>query len=69
MPDGSVFDERVRVRTNDRTEAAGTAGRSGTIAGMSREPDVPTGQVTAYAVAMDDDERVWMVEPEDLDPA
>jgi len=38
--------------------------------GMSREPDVPTGQIVAYAVAMDeDDELVRMVEPEDLAPA
>jgi hypothetical protein len=63
------FDDRVTVRVNERTRAMGTARRSGTIAGMSREPDVPTGEIVAYAVAMDDDERVWMVEPEDLDPA
>jgi hypothetical protein len=30
---------------------------------------VPTGQVVAYAVAMDDDERGWMIAPEDLDRA
>ena len=69
MPDSFAVDERVRDRDNERTQAAGTAGRSGTIAGMSRETDEPTGPVEAYAVAMDDDERVWMVEPEDLDPA
>jgi hypothetical protein len=69
VPDSFTFDDRVSVRQNERTRAAGTAGRSGTIAGMSREPDEPTGRVVAYAVAMDDDERVWMVEPGDLDPA
>jgi hypothetical protein len=69
VTDGFAVDDRVRVRANGRTQAAGTAGRSGKIAGMSREPDVPGGQVVAYAVAMDDDERVWMVEPEDLDSA
>jgi hypothetical protein len=69
VTDGFAFDDRVRVRANERTEAAGAAGRSGKIAGMSREPDVPGDQVVAYAVAMDDDERVWMVEPWDLDSA
>jgi hypothetical protein len=69
MPDGFTFDDRVSVRQNERTRAAGTAARSGTIAGVSREPDVPTGQVVAYAVVMEDDGRVWMVEPGDLDPA
>ena len=63
------FDDHVRVRDNERTRIAGTAGRSGTVAGMSREPDVPTGQVVAYAVMMDDDDRTWMVEPDDLDLA
>ena len=69
MPDNLAFDDRVRVRDNERTKAAGTAGRSGTIGGVSRVPDVPTGKVVAYGVVMDDDGRAWMVEPEDLDPA
>jgi len=69
MPDRFAFDDRVRVRDNERTRLAHTTGRSGTIAGMSREPDIPAGEVVSYAVAMDDDERVWMIEPEDLDPA
>jgi len=69
VPESFAFDDRVTVRVNDRTEAAGTAGRFGTVAGISRERDLPTGQVVAYAVAMDDDGRVWMVEPQDLGPA
>ena len=34
---------------------------------MSREPDVPSGEVVGYAVTMDDDERTWMVDAGDLD--
>jgi hypothetical protein len=48
----------------------GIVGWHGTVAGMSRESDMPTGQVVAYAVAMDEDgELVWMIDPQDLEPA
>ncbi len=59
----------MRVRESDRTRAMGVVGWHGTIAGMSREPDVPTGRIVAYAVATDGDGRVWMIDPEDLEPA
>jgi hypothetical protein len=61
------FGDRVKVRDNEQTQALGTAGRSGEVAGMSREPDVPSGEVVGYAVTMDDDERTWMVDAGDLD--
>ncbi len=66
---GFAEDDRVIVRESERTAQEGTAGRRGRIAGTSREPDVPTGEVVAYAVAMDDDGRVWMVDPDDVLPA
>ena len=60
----------MSVIDSERTRSAGTAGWHGRVAGMSREPDVPTGRIVAYAVAMDEDEGlVSMVEPEDLAPA
>ena len=68
VPHDFSFGARVVVRVNGRTRQAGTAGRVGTVAGLSREPDVAMATVVGYAVAMEDDERVWMVEPEDLDP-
>lgn len=37
--------------------------------GKSHEDDDPDGEVLAYAVAMDeDDEVVWMVEADELEP-
>ena len=57
------------VRESDRTRAMGVVGWHGTIAGMSREPDAPMGRIVGYAVAMDGDGRVWMIDPEGLEPA
>jgi hypothetical protein len=57
MTNAFSFGDRVKIRTNEQTRELGTAGRSGEICGMSREPDVPSGEVVAYAVTMDD-ERV-----------
>jgi hypothetical protein len=63
-----AFDDRVKVCESERTRTLGTAGWHGTVVGISREPDVPSGRIVAYAVAMDEDgEKVWMVEPEDLE--
>ena len=38
------LDDRVSVIDSERTRSAGTAGWHGRVAGMSRKPDVPTGQ-------------------------
>jgi len=61
------IDQSVVVSATDRTRANGTAGWHGKVVGQSYENDDPSGHVLAYAVAMnEDDERVWMVEPDDL---
>jgi hypothetical protein len=66
----ALFDleQRVVVQVNARTETAGTAGWHGRVVGKSYENDDPSGPVLAYAVAIDEDgERVWMIDPEDLE--
>ena len=64
-----TFSDRVRVRESERTRVLGVVGWHGTIAGMSREPDLPTGRIVGYAVAMDEDnDLVRMIDPEDLEP-
>jgi hypothetical protein len=61
------FDDRVIVRLTDRTRANGTAGWHGKVVGKSYEGDDPSRRVLSYRVAMDeDDQNVWMVEPDDL---
>jgi hypothetical protein len=61
------IDQRVVVSATGRTRANGTAGWHGNVVGKSYENDDPSSDVLVYAVAMDeDDERVWMVEPDDL---
>ena len=61
------FGERVAVRRTIRTTAHGTAGMSGSIAGLSRENDVS--EVLSYAVFLDERQRVHMIDPGDLEPA
>jgi hypothetical protein len=61
------IDQRVVVAATDRKRADGTGGWHGKVVGKSYQNDDRSGHVLAYAVAMDeDDERVWMVEPDDL---
>lgn len=60
------FGQRVRVAKHRAgiPEVDPIAGRLGTVAGISR--DESTGRVVGYAIMIDDLERVWMVEPNDL---
>jgi len=69
MTSGSFeFEDRVVVGRSARTRSNGTAGWHGTIVGESYENDDPRGRILSYAVAMEEDEeRVWMVEPEDIE--
>lgn len=61
-----AFDERVTVLCTERTVARGIAGLIGYVVGKSRESD--HADVLNYAVLVDDRERVYMVEPDDLEP-
>jgi len=59
------FGERVAVRRTVRTCAAGTAGLTGYVAGASR--DYYESEVLSYAVFLHDRQRVFMIEPGDLE--
>jgi hypothetical protein len=59
------FGERVAVRRTVRTCAAGTAGLTGYVAGASR--DYYKSEVLSYAVFLHDRQRVFMIEPGDLE--
>jgi hypothetical protein len=59
------FGDRVAVRRTARTRAARTAGLTGNVAGISREDS--ESEVLSYAVFLDDHQRVFMIEPGDLE--
>jgi hypothetical protein len=61
-----AFDDRVTVLRTERTVARGIAGLTGYVAGKSRESD--DADVLSYAVFLDDHERTYMIEPDDLEP-
>jgi hypothetical protein len=61
------FGERVVVRRTDRSVADGTAELAGYVAGVSREND--QSEVLGYAVFLDERQRVFMIDPADLERA
>jgi hypothetical protein len=62
-----AFDDRVTVLRTERMVARGIAGLTGHVVGRSRESD--HADVLSYAVFLNDRERVYMIEPGDLEPA
>jgi hypothetical protein len=62
-----AFSARVAVRRTARTVAGGIARLTGHVAGKSRESD--EADVLCYAVFLDERERVYMIEPDELEPA
>src|SRR3954452_8426459 len=62
-----AFDDCVTLLRTDRMGARGIAGLTGHVVGKSRQSDGP--DVLSYAVFLDDRERVYMIEPGDLETA
>jgi hypothetical protein len=61
-----AFDDRVTVLRTDHMVTRGIAGLTSHVVGLSRESD--DADVLSYAVFLDDHERVFMIEPDDLEP-
>jgi hypothetical protein len=61
------LNERVAVRSTERTVTRGIAGLVGYVAGKSRESEDT--EVLSYAVFLDQLEQVYAIEPDDLEPA
>lgn len=61
------FNDRVTVRASERTVARGIAGLVGYVAAKARESEDT--EVLSYGVFLDQLEQVYIVEPDDLEPA
>jgi hypothetical protein len=62
-----AFDDRFTVLRTERMVARGIAGLTDHVVGKSRESD--DADVLNYAVFLDDRERVYMIEPGELETA
>jgi hypothetical protein len=61
-----AVDDRITVLAAERMVARGIAGLTGHVVEKSRESD--NADVLSYAVFLDDRGRVYMIEPDDLEP-